>query len=116
MTTEVTISLAQIDCRIADPETKMDLYRRLARVREERAFAWLREEYNRGVAIGGMCTGAHILAAAGLLSGYRATCHWLSLADLGLFGAGPVATVRTTLFSPRSVTLMPPRVGWVDST
>ncbi|HPF35853.1 MAG TPA: transcription-repair coupling factor [Candidatus Krumholzibacteria bacterium] len=32
------------DDYIADPETKMDLYRRLARVREERAFAWLRDE------------------------------------------------------------------------
>jgi transcription-repair coupling factor (superfamily II helicase) len=32
------------DSYIADPETKMDLYRRLARVREVRAFAWLRDE------------------------------------------------------------------------
>ena len=31
------------------------------------AFAWLREEYNRGVAVGGLCTGAHVLASAGLL-------------------------------------------------
>ena len=38
-----------------------------------------------------VCTGSLVLAAAGLLSGYRATCHWLSLADLGLFGAEPVA-------------------------
>jgi len=43
------------------------------------AFAWLREEYNRGVAIGGLCTGAHILAAAGLLSNRRCAIHWENL-------------------------------------
>lgn len=32
-----------------------------------------------------------MLAAAGLLTGYRATCHWLSLDQLALFGAEPVA-------------------------
>jgi len=32
------------DDYVNDPETKMELYRRLARVREERAFAWLRDE------------------------------------------------------------------------
>jgi transcriptional regulator GlxA family with amidase domain len=29
-----------------------------------------------GVAIGAVCTGAHVLARAGLLDGYRATVHW----------------------------------------
>lgn len=29
--------------------------------RNKSVFAWLREEYNRGVAVGGLCTGAHIL-------------------------------------------------------
>ncbi len=42
-------------------------------------FAWLREEHNRGVAIGGLCTAAHILAAAGLLSGKRCAIHWENL-------------------------------------
>ena len=42
-------------------------------------FAWLREEYNRGVAIGGLCTGAHVLAAAGLLSNKRCAIHWENL-------------------------------------
>nr|WP_157016138.1 GlxA family transcriptional regulator [Mesorhizobium xinjiangense] len=42
-------------------------------------FAWLREEYNRGVAIGGLCTGAYLLAAAGLLSNKRCAIHWENL-------------------------------------
>jgi transcriptional regulator GlxA family with amidase domain len=41
--------------------------------------AWLREEYNRGIAVGGLCTGAHILASAGLLSGKRCAIHWENL-------------------------------------
>ncbi len=43
------------------------------------ASAWLREEYNRGVAIGGLCTGAYLLAAAGLLSNRRCAIHWENL-------------------------------------
>ncbi|QDL90637.1 DJ-1/PfpI family protein [Paroceanicella profunda] len=38
-----------------------------------------------------VCTGSLVLGAAGLLTGYRATCHWSSLDQLALFGATPVA-------------------------
>jgi len=38
-----------------------------------------------------VCTGSLVLAAAGLLTGYRATCHWLSLDQLAYFGAVPVS-------------------------
>lgn len=37
-----------------------------------------------------VCTGSLLLAAAGLLKNYRATCHWLSLPQLALLGAIPV--------------------------
>jgi transcriptional regulator GlxA family with amidase domain len=60
------------------------------------AFAWLREEYNRGVALGGLCTGAHILAAAGLLSNKRCAIHWENLP--GFSEAFPKANVFADLF------------------
>ena len=38
-----------------------------------------------------VCTGSLLLGAAGLLRGYRATCHWSCLDQLRLLGAEPVA-------------------------
>ena len=37
-----------------------------------------------------VCSGSLILAAAGLLHGYRATCHWSSLDQLSILGAIPI--------------------------
>lgn len=58
--------------------------------------SWLRESYNRGISIGGLCTGAHILAAAGLLSGKRCAIHWENLP--GFAETFPNAEVYADLF------------------
>lgn len=43
---------------------------------DKRLVSWLRKVARKGVNIGAVCTGAHILAEAGLLDGYKCTIHW----------------------------------------
>ncbi|WP_306117803.1 MULTISPECIES: GlxA family transcriptional regulator [unclassified Roseitalea] len=40
---------------------------------------FVREVHARGVAVGGLCTGAYVIASAGLLSGRRCAIHWENL-------------------------------------
>ncbi|ATN34462.1 AraC family transcriptional regulator [Rhizobium sp. ACO-34A] len=58
--------------------------------------AWLREAYNRGAAIGSLCTGAHVLAQAGLLNGKRCAIHWENLP--GFSETFPQAEVYADLY------------------
>jgi AraC family transcriptional regulator, glycine betaine-responsive activator len=46
---------------------------------DKRMLSWLRKTARRGVDIGAVCTGAHVLAEAGLLDGYKCTIHWENL-------------------------------------
>ncbi len=46
---------------------------------DKRLLSWLRKVSRRGLDIGALCTGAHVLAEAGLLDGYRCTIHWENL-------------------------------------
>jgi cyclohexyl-isocyanide hydratase len=62
-----------------------------ARLEDEELIAFLRERGERARYVTSVCSGALLLGAAGLLRGYRATTHWLSLDLLTLFGAEPVA-------------------------
>lgn len=41
---------------------------------------WLRALWRRGRVVGGLCTGAYALAAAGILKGHRFTMHWDNIA------------------------------------
>jgi cyclohexyl-isocyanide hydratase len=52
--------------------------------------AFLRAQAAGAQWVTSVCTGSLILAAAGLLTGYRAACHWASLDQLALFDAIPV--------------------------
>lgn len=48
---------------------------------------FLRRQAAQAKYVTSVCTGALVLGAAGLLKGYRATTHWLSLELLPVFGA-----------------------------
>jgi len=50
--------------------------------RDQELLAWLRKAAQRVRRIGSICTGAFLLAAAGLLDGKRATTHWKFAAEL----------------------------------
>jgi putative intracellular protease/amidase len=52
---------------------------------------WLRAADQASTWTTSVCTGSLILAAAGLLTGRRATSHWLALDELGRLGATPVS-------------------------
>lgn len=62
-----------------------------AQMRDAAILAFLRDRAGRARWITSVCTGSLILAAAGLLDGYRATSHWcVRDTMLPLLGAIPV--------------------------
>ena len=63
---------------------------------DKSVLGWVREEHKRGVSVGGLCTGAYILASAGLLSGRRCAIHCENLP--GFQEKFPKADVYADLF------------------
>jgi cyclohexyl-isocyanide hydratase len=60
-------------------------------IKDEGTLRFLRDRAASALYVTSVCTGAIALGAAGLLRGYRATTHWLSLDLLPLVGAIPVS-------------------------
>ncbi len=56
-----------------------------AMMEDEEFMAFLRTQGAGAGLVTSICTGSLLLAAAGLLTGYKATCHWLSMDILALF-------------------------------
>ncbi|MFF9350631.1 DJ-1/PfpI family protein [Streptomyces sp. NPDC014734] len=59
------------------------------RMDDETLLGWLRTADGTSTWTTSVCTGSLLLAAAGLLTGRRATSHWLALDTLREFGAEP---------------------------
>lgn len=57
---------------------------------DEVLLEFLRRQAAQAEYVTSICTGALLLGAAGLLGGYQATTHWLSMPLLELYGAIPV--------------------------
>ncbi len=62
-----------------------------ALVEDQRLLEWLRRAHGGSLWTTSVCTGALLLAAAGLLDGLRATTHWLQYDLLRPYGVTPVA-------------------------
>jgi cyclohexyl-isocyanide hydratase len=56
-------------------------------MRDREVLEWLRRQAGGAGLVTSVCTGSLILAAAGLLKGFRAGCYWASGHQLSLFGA-----------------------------
>jgi cyclohexyl-isocyanide hydratase len=56
---------------------------------DEAALSFLRGQAAAAKYVTSVCTGSLVLAAAGLLKGKRATCHWAAIDHLALLGAIP---------------------------
>jgi cyclohexyl-isocyanide hydratase len=62
----------------------------LALMDDVETLTFLRQRAEQAKFVTSVCTGSLVLAAAGLLQGYHATCHWMSLSQLALMGSVPV--------------------------
>jgi putative intracellular protease/amidase len=60
-------------------------------VKDEQVLSWIRMIHEGTRYTTSVCTGAMVLAAAGLLDGLSATTHWANYDDLRALGADPTA-------------------------
>jgi hypothetical protein len=62
--------------------------------RDEKLLGWVRRTHDTATWTTSVCSGSVILAAAGLLTGRRATSHWMALTALKALGADAIGDER----------------------
>ncbi|MCV7164803.1 DJ-1/PfpI family protein, partial [Mycobacterium stomatepiae] len=62
--------------------------------RDEKLLDWVRSAHRTATWTASVCSGSIVLGAAGLLTGRRATSHWMALPALKAFGATAVGDER----------------------
>ncbi len=60
-------------------------------IHDDRVLDWVRGAHASGAMVTSVCTGALVLAAAGLLDGLEATTHWAAYDELRALGAVPTS-------------------------
>ena len=84
-----TVTMA--DCPQLDMVCVPGGYGCTAMMADAEVLDWLRKQAAGARLMTSVCTGSLVLAAAGLLKGYKAGCHWAWGEHLALFGAEYVA-------------------------
>ncbi len=69
----------------------------LPEIRDEAVLSWLRQTATSAEYVTSVCTGALLLAEAGLLDGYRATTHWAYKHHLATYPGVEVADDRVVI-------------------
>ncbi|MFI1395892.1 GlxA family transcriptional regulator [Streptomyces sp. NPDC020681] len=75
-------STRSIDTLMVPGSVEFDDNRRIHAITDPTVVNWVKELAGRSKRIASVCVGAHILAAAGLLDGKRATTHWSTAQQL----------------------------------
>ncbi|GAA2144700.1 GlxA family transcriptional regulator [Glycomyces algeriensis] len=76
------VARRSIDTLIVPGSVETDDAQRVRAIADPVAVEWVRRLAGRTRRLASVCVGAHILAAAGLLEGRRATTHWSTAAQL----------------------------------
>ncbi len=78
---EPQATIAEFDARHAEGADYV-VVPAMSRDDDPAVLAWLRNQASKGAIIVGVCAGAKVVAAAGLLDGKRATTHWYFVDEL----------------------------------
>jgi transcriptional regulator GlxA family with amidase domain len=81
LTVQPDATIAEFDARHPDGADYV-IVPAMSRDDDPKALAWIRSQAERGAIIVGVCVGAKVVAAAGLLDGRRATTHWYSISEM----------------------------------